>query len=43
MKLKFGYDVSGLTAYVNEEKLPLLVKSVFQRRFLNEMGNKSEL
>jgi len=29
MKLKFGYDVSDLTAYVNEEKLPLLMASVF--------------
>lgn len=29
MKLKFGYDLSGLTAYVNEEKLPLLTKAVF--------------
>lgn len=39
MKLKFGYDVSGLTAYVNEEKLPLLVKSVFS----GETGSTFEI
>ena len=29
MKLKFGYDLSDLAVYVNEEKMPLLMKSVF--------------
>lgn len=29
MKLKFGYDVSGLTAYVDEQKNDLLLTSVF--------------
>jgi hypothetical protein len=29
MKLKFGYDLSGLSVYVDENKLPLLMASVF--------------
>ena len=29
MKLKFGYDLTDLAVYVNEEKMPLLMKSVF--------------
>lgn len=39
MKLKFGYDLADLTAYVNEEKLPLLVKSVFS----GETGSTFEI
>jgi hypothetical protein len=35
MKLKFGYDLSDLTAYVNEEKLPLLMASVFSGETTN--------
>jgi hypothetical protein len=29
MKLKFGYNVAGLGVYVEEQKLPLFMKSVF--------------
>ena len=35
MKLKFGYDLSDLTAYVNEEKLPLLMAAVFSGETAN--------
>ena len=35
MKLKFGYDLAGLTAWVNEQKLPLLMSSVFSGETTN--------